>query len=149
MDYGYDAYYPLLPADLPGYSMYLQVLPWSIPSTLPLNSCPQQPVTARRMAHEQTKSVAPLYQTGLLGSFYQDTSSSLLNAGSRTAAAAGLAAFTVLTNGNEEGTANVSIGLHYVAVDSYGIPYASGGLPDWWQLAYYGTVGIIHRPGRN
>jgi hypothetical protein len=143
LDYGYNAYYPLLLADEPGSSMLLPILPWSLASTPAAELSPTTTGDGTTDGlYEQTNKVAPLYQTGLFGSFYQDTSSSLRNAGSRTAAAAGLAAFTVLTNGNEEGAANVSIGLHYVAVDSYGVPYASGGLPDWWQLAYYGTVGI-------
>src|SRR5208283_2911889 len=84
-----------------------------------------------------------VYETGFFGQFYQPASSPLLHAGSRTAAAAGLAAFTVLTNGAEEGTSTVSIGLHYVATNGSGVPCCGTNvLPDWWQYEYYGTVGV-------
>lgn len=74
-----------------------------------------------------------VYATGTLGRFYQ-SSTNLLDKGSRTAAAAGLYHFTVLTSQVKDGT-TVEIGLHYVATDSSGNPLDgdSDGWPDWWE----------------
>ncbi len=52
------------------------------------------------------------YQTGPLGNYYEPTNSQLINRGSQTAAAAGLANYTILTNqAPDSGT--VDIGFHY------------------------------------
>ncbi len=66
-----------------------------------------------------------VYETGPLGRYYQPISSALINAGSRTAAAAGLYHFTTRTTQTKEGTDPpspylVDIGLHYVALDTQG-----------------------------
>lgn len=76
----------------------------------------------------------PYYEIGPLGPYYYPTNYPLVNAGSRTAAAAGLYHYTVLTNANlVEGTNRVSIGYHYVGVDTNGIPLdtGGGGIPDY------------------
>jgi len=95
---------------------------------------------------------------GPLGPFYQPTNSPLLNAGSRSAAEAGLYHFTVLTNQTKAGllgNGQVSIGYHYVAVDANGNPVDTDGdgipdyldldsdgdsLPDAWELHYFRSL---------
>jgi hypothetical protein len=113
-------------------------------------------------------SGSPAYQTGALGVYYYPTNLSLIHAGSRLAAAAGLYHDTVTTNNAIEGTNMVSIGFHYVAVGSNGLPLDTNGdgIPDYledangngvvdsgeidWQVA--GDLGLticITRPGNN
>jgi hypothetical protein len=82
------------------------------------------------------------YQAGPLGYYYQPTNSPLINAGSTTAGQAGLYHYTVTTNlvgGLEIKEANsiVSIGYHYVAVDSNGNPIDTNGdgIPDYLEDA--------------
>ncbi len=106
------------------------------------SNCPTGDGTADG-SNDQFLTNPPVYETGEYGNYYQTASSPLLNQGSTNAAALGLYAFTVLTNGAEEGTNIVSIGLHYVAVGTNGNPVDSDniGLPDWWQLAYLGELG--------
>jgi hypothetical protein len=70
---------------------------------------------------------------GPLGAYYQPTNSPLLNMGSQSAASAGLYHFTVLTNEVKETTNQVTIGLHYVALDGSGLAddYDNDGIPDY------------------
>ena len=73
---------------------------------------------------------------GPLGNFYQATNSPLINEGSRSAALAGLYHYTVTTNEVPETTnANVSIGYHYVALGTNGLPLDSNndGIPDYLE----------------
>lgn len=78
----------------------------------------------------------PIYLAGSLGRFYYPTNggvlSTLLNAGSRTAASAGLYHYTTTTNQVEETNSVVDIGYHYVVGDTNGLPMDSdgGGVPD-------------------
>ena len=81
---------------------------------------------------------SPAYQVGALGAYYYPTTFyptnlTLIHAGSRSAAAAGLYHYTVTTNNVIEGTNTVSIGFHYIAVDGNGNPLDSNGdgLPDY------------------
>jgi hypothetical protein len=76
---------------------------------------------------------SPAYETNTTGVYYYPTNLPLTNAGSRLASAAGLYFFTVLTNNVIEGTNQVSIGYHYVACGSNGLPlYTDGiGIPDY------------------
>jgi hypothetical protein len=71
-------------------------------------------------ANDVVLSSSPAYQSGALGNWYLPTGIALTNAGSVTAAAAGLYHYTVLTSQAKEGANTVSIGFHYVAVDGYG-----------------------------
>lgn len=73
------------------------------------------------------------WQTGPLGFYYQATNSPLLNMGSVPASVVGLYHYTVLTNQTIEGTNIVSIGYHYVALDSNGNPldFTGDGIPDY------------------
>jgi hypothetical protein len=71
---------------------------------------------------------SPVYQTGALGSYYYPTNLSLIHAGSQPAENAGLYFYTVLTNNVIEGDNTVSIGFHYVAVDSNGVPLDTDGI---------------------
>jgi hypothetical protein len=78
------------------------------------------------------------WQAGPLGNFYQATNSPFINRGSRSAAAAGLYHYTVLTNQSiEDGATNVALGYHYIAVDGNGNPLdANGdGIPDYLEDA--------------
>jgi hypothetical protein len=58
------------------------------------------------------------WQTGTLGSYYLPTSSTLINAGSRTAPNAGLYHYTTQTAQTKEAATQVDIGYHYVALTS-------------------------------
>lgn len=80
-----------------------------------------------------TSSNAFVYQAGPLGAFYQPTNSILIGKGSTTANLTGLYHYTVTTNEVVEGTNTVSIGYHYVAVDSNGKPLDTNGdgIPDY------------------
>lgn len=64
------------------------------------------------------------YQTGPMGAYYLPTSSTLWNAGSRTAADAGLFHYTTRVDQTKEGSEGsgnlVNIGLHYVATPNSG-----------------------------
>ena len=77
------------------------------------------------------------YTTGALGPFYQ-SSTSLLNMGSRSASAAGLYHYTVKASNAKDGAetpATVDIGFHYVAVGANGLPldYDNDSLPDYLE----------------
>lgn len=67
------------------------------------------------------------WQNGPLGTFYQATNSPLTNTGSISASLVGLYHFTVQTNEVPEGTNIVSIGYHYVALDTNGLPIDTDG----------------------
>ena len=95
------------------------------------------------------------YASGLLGAYYQ-AGSALTNQGSRTAPAAGLFHYTTTTNQAQEGLSQVDIGLHYIALGTDGKPIDSdtngvpdylddadgNGLPDIWELQYFGHIGV-------
>ena len=75
----------------------------------------------------------PSFQNGTLGSYYYPTTlTSLIHAGSRSAAAAGLYHYTVTANNVPDGTNTVDQAYH-VATDANGVPLdATGdGLPDY------------------
>jgi hypothetical protein len=84
-----------------------------------------------------TLSNSPAYQIGALGINYYPTNLSLIHAGSESAPAAGLYHYTVTTNNAVEGTNTVSIGFHYVAVGSNGLPLDTNGdgIPDYLEDA--------------
>jgi hypothetical protein len=86
---------------------------------------------------------SPAYEVGPLGENYYPINSQLINAGSQSAIAAGLAFYTVVTNNAIDGAKMVSIGYHYldVGVGADGQPVADT-LPDSWQLEYFGVIGI-------
>ena len=77
------------------------------------------------------------YQAGPLGNYYYPTNgtnlATLIHAGSTNASALGLYHYTITTNEAIEGTNTVSIGFHYVAVDTNGIPFSTpgDGIPDY------------------
>ena len=75
------------------------------------------------------------YATGTFGTSYQ-SSTNLINKGSRIATAASLYHYTILTNNVKETNTVVDIGYHYVAVDgSTGKPYDQDGdgMPDYLE----------------
>jgi hypothetical protein len=79
------------------------------------------------------------YAVGPLGSYYQ-SSTNLVNRGSRMAATAGLYHYTVSTNlvsdlQVKEGNTTVDIGFHRVATDASGNPLDGDGdcLPDYYE----------------
>ncbi len=65
---------------------------------------------------------SPAYEVGTLGVYYYPTDLPLIHAGSRPAPDAGLYYYTVTTNDAIEGTNTVSIGFHYLANGSNGLP---------------------------
>jgi hypothetical protein len=81
-------------------------------------------------------SNSPAFEIGTLGEYYYPTNlTNLIYAGSRSAAAAGLYHYTVTTNNVVEGTNMVSIGFHYVACGTNGLPLDSNGdgIPDYLE----------------
>jgi hypothetical protein len=86
-------------------------------------------------AYDVVLTNSPAYETGTLGVYYYPTNLPLIGAGSRSAAAAGLYHFTVTTNNVVEGTNQVSIGYHYVATDTNGVPLDTNGdgIPDYLE----------------
>ena len=72
-------------------------------------------------------SNSPVYQSSWLGNYYLPTNSPLVYAGSTNANLVGLYHYTVTTNQVVEGTNTVSIGYHYVATDTNGIPIDTNG----------------------
>jgi hypothetical protein len=82
-------------------------------------------------------TASPAYQTGALGVYYYPTNLTLIHTGSQLAAVAGLYHYAVLTNNTIEGTNIVSIGFHYVAVGSNGLPLDTNGdgIPDYLEDA--------------
>lgn len=89
-----------------------------------LGGIPSQTSPGNLSANEITLNSEVAYQTGPMGAYYLPTSSTLWNAGSRTAADAGLFHYTTRldqTKEGSEGSGNlVNIGLHYVATASSG-----------------------------
>ena len=77
------------------------------------------------------------FQPGLLGRYYYPTDggnlSSLIDAGSTTADTVGLYHYTTQTDQTKEGTTQVDIGWHYVALDGSGNPVDTDGdgIPDY------------------
>lgn len=98
------------------------------------------------------------YQPGPLGNYYQPSGSPLLNMGSTNANLLGLYEYTTQTNEVKDATNIVTIGYHYVAANSYGVPNSTLwlGIPDYiadsngdgatnliaWQLEYFGYTGL-------
>jgi hypothetical protein len=81
-------------------------------------------------------TTSPTFQTGALGNYYYPTNlTNLIYTGSQLATAAGLFFYTVTTNNVIDGTNMVSIGFHYVAVDSNNVPLGgeSGGVSDYLE----------------
>jgi hypothetical protein len=76
---------------------------------------------------------SPAYETGALGVYYYPCYLPLIHAGSRPAPSAGLYHYTVTTNNAVEGINQVSIGYHYVATGTNGLPLDSNGdgIPDY------------------
>lgn len=80
----------------------------------------------------------PTFESGALGDYYYPTNlTNLIFRGSELASAAGLYHYTVTTNNVIEGTNIVSIGFHFVAVGTNGLPLDSNGdgIPDYLEDA--------------
>lgn len=76
------------------------------------------------------------YQSGVLGEFYQATSTTLDDVGSQTASAAGLYHHTIFTTADSKDVAPyVDLGFHYVGTDSDGNPIDTDGdgIPDYLE----------------
>lgn len=73
------------------------------------------------------------WESSWFGNFYLPVSSPILHKGSTNANDLGLYHFTTLTNQAIEGTNTVTIGYHYVATDTNGIPMSTpgDGIPDY------------------
>jgi hypothetical protein len=108
------------------------------------------------------------WETGPLGNYYQPTNSAFLTNGSIAANLVGLYHYTVLTNQVGEATNTVSIGFHYLRVDSNGNPadtdsdgiagyyedtngngLVDSGETDWNSAADLGLKVLITRPKDN
>jgi hypothetical protein len=80
---------------------------------------------------DKTNFSAADFQAGALGNYYYPTNgtnlSRLIHAGSTSATNLGLYHYTVTTNNVVEGTNTVSIGFHYIAVGTNGLPLDSNG----------------------
>jgi hypothetical protein len=74
------------------------------------------------------------YATGTLGAYYQ-SSTNLINMGSRTADLAGLYHYATQTSQGKETNSVVDIGLHYVALDANSQPVDTDGdgMPDYFE----------------
>ena len=95
------------------------------------------------------------WEASWFGNYYLPSDSKLLQARDSPANLLGLFYFTTQTNQALEGDAIVDIGYHYVATDTNGIPwmtYGDGvpdylddpigdGLPNWWEIKYFGKTG--------
>ena len=86
-------------------------------------------------AYDIVTNATLAYQTGPFGTFYQPTNSPLIQTGSTNANQVGLYHYTVTTNEVVEGTNLVSIGYHYVATGTNGLPLDSNGngIPDYLE----------------
>src|SRR5262249_25037052 len=73
---------------------------------------------------DQVLTAAPAYATGTLGPWYitSPTSTSVVDTGSCSASLAGLYHYTTQTSQAKEGTSQVDMGFHYVALDGSGSP---------------------------
>jgi hypothetical protein len=87
--------------------------------------------------HEITNLVSYNWETSWFGSFYLPTNSPLIQAGSTNANLLGLYHFTTHTNEVPETNAIVTIGYHYVATDTNGVPLDTNGdgVPDYLEDA--------------
>ena len=104
--------------------------------------------------HDIVSSITLAYKSGWLGTFYQPTTSLLINMGGTTADLAGLYEFTTQTNQVKETNSTVDIGYHYVATDAHGNPLETLwlGVPDYladtngglvaWEMEYFGHTGL-------
>ena len=75
------------------------------------------------------------YQTNWYGNYYQPTNDSLFHVGSTNASLLGLYHYTTQTSQTKEGTNLVTIGYHYIALNSSGNPLDlnSNGIPDYLE----------------
>ena len=113
--------------------------------------------TAYLGGHEVFVTNGYNWQSSWQGNFYLPASSPVIDAGSTTADKVGLYHFTTQTSQMKETNSIVDIGYHYVAIDpSTGLPYETltnnlpdyladtdgNGLPDWWEMQYFGHLGV-------
>jgi hypothetical protein len=78
------------------------------------------------------------WQSNTLGGYYQLDTSPLKDAGSRSAAEAGLYHFTTSTSQAKEGASQVDIGLHWVAINTssgLSVDTDGDGIPDFLEDA--------------
>jgi hypothetical protein len=88
--------------------------------------------------HEMVLSYAPSYAKGTFGNYYLSSATTLWQAGSRSAVAAGLSQYTIFTNQfKDTGSQPVSIGLHYIAAtNSLPLDTDHDGVPDFVEMEY-------------
>lgn len=95
------------------------------------------PAVAIPNNHDQILTASPAYEIGPFGNNYlQGLPASLINQGSRTAAAAGLFHYTTSkTAATKEGSTQVDIGLHYAAPNTSSQPTDTDGdsLADYFE----------------
>lgn len=139
LDYDYNAYWPLTADELTAEQ-------GNYPFTEPPNAAELQPTDTSNDGftdgtpgnHEVILTATPPYQSGPLGNYYLPTTTPLYNAGSRSAADARLAEYTMQVNQAKD-SGQVDIGLHYVATDSSTsaspLDTDSDGIPDYVEDA--------------
>lgn len=98
-----------------------------------------------------------IWQAGPLGNWYQAPDSPFIDQGSLTADRVGLYEYTTQTSASSmEGRSIVDLGYHYLALDAQGNPVSTlvngvadyisdtdgNGLPDAWEIEYFGHIGV-------
>ena len=143
LDFDYNGYWPLTDAEL----LWSGDAGWLLPSVGGNLSG----------AHEPVLEAALPYRGGPFGNCYLDTVTPLWQAGSRTAADAGLAQYTTFVNQLKDASNQpVNIGLHYVAaansqLSTYNpqLPLDSDGdgVPDYVEAEYGTDPGLAMTDG--
>jgi hypothetical protein len=137
LDFDHNAYWPLTTNELAWAWIWY---PWWV-----TNSATLTPVGGNLSgANDLVLDSAPPYASGPFGDYYLSTITPLYQAGSRSAADAGLSQYTTFTNQVKDATNQpVNIGLHYVAANlqpSTGnfqpLDSDGDGVPDYGEVEY-------------
>jgi len=134
LDFDFNGYYPL-PASQTLYNTLGYVLSLTAGDSTKLVSATND----LGALHEIILNSAPPYASGAFGNYYLTSLTPLWQAGSRTAADAGLTQYTTFTNQAKDSASQpVNVGLHYVAASTNNLPLDSDGdgVPDYVEVEY-------------